>query len=432
MRVERAEWNGLGVREFVDGLRLRAEAPAELSERVAEIIERVRSEGDAALFEMSVELDGAERMPESLLVPADEVDAAYGALDPSLDAALRLAASNIRAVAEAELHPPVELELHQGHRVSVLERAVGRAGLYAPGGRAAYPSSVLMVLIPAHVAGVGRSVLCSPPRPDGSLAPAVLAAAHLGGVDEIYAMGGAQAIAAMAIGTASIAPVDVIAGPGNPWVTEAKRQLYGTVGIDGLAGPSELVVVADANADAREIALDALAQAEHGPDSPIVITSGAHSLLDEVANELDALSPQRPSVADAPIALVAAPSLDYALVLSDAFAPEHLELRFEGAAERAAVRIAGCVFIGEAGATAFGDYVAGSNHVLPTGGAARFSGPLGVGAFRRRMSVVEVPAKAAANLAEATDEIAKAEGLPVHGESAKARGDRKDGDLQVT
>ncbi len=330
MRVERIEWNGLSVQALVSRLRQGAEAPPELSERVAAIIERVRSEGDEALMEMSVELDGAEQKPDSLLVPADEVAAAFDALEPGLDAALRLAASNIRAVAEAELHPPVELELPQGHEVSVLERPVGRAGIYAPGGRAAYPSSVLMGLIPAHVAGVGRAVLVSPPRPDGSLAPAVLAAAHLGGVDEVYAIGGAQAIAALAIGTDSIAPVDVIVGPGNPWVTEAKRQLYGTVGIDGLAGPSELVAVADANASAREIALDALAQAEHGPDSPIVVASDATSLLDEVAEELDALGPERPSVADAMIALIEAPSIDYALVLSDAFAPEHLELRFAG------------------------------------------------------------------------------------------------------
>jgi histidinol dehydrogenase len=289
-----------------------------------------------------------------------------------------------------------------------------------------------MGLIPAHVAGVGRAVLVSPPRPDGTLAPAVLAAAHLAGADEVYALGGAQAVAALATGTASIARVDVIAGPGNAWVTEAKRQLFGTVGIDGLAGPSELVVVADADADAREIALDALAQAEHGPDSPIVVTSHASALLDAVSSQLESLAGGRASVADAPISLVEAPSLDQALVLSDTFAPEHLELRFDGGAERAASRIAGCVFVGEAGATAFGDYVAGSNHILPTGGAARFSGPLGVGTFRRRMSVVEVSAEAGANLADATDEIARAEGLPVHGESATARADRKDGDLQVT
>ena len=432
MRLERIEWDGQGVRALVERLRSNAEAPPELAERVAAIIQRVRAEGDAALLEMSVELDGAEQMPQSLLVPADDVTAAYEALDPGLDAALRLAASNIRAIAESELHPPVELGLPQGHEISVLERPVGRAGVYAPGGRASYPSSVLMGLIPAQVAGVGRTVLVSPPRPDGTLSPTILAAAYLGGADEVYAMGGAHAVAALAIGTESVAPVDVIAGPGGPWVTEAKRQLFGTVGIDGLAGPSELVVVADASADARATALDALAQAEHGPDSPIVIASDSQPCLDEIAAELEALAPGRPSVADAPIALVAAPSIDHALVLSDAFAPEHLELRVAGAAERAASRIAGCVFVGEAGATAFGDYVAGSNHVLPTGGAARFSGPLGIATFRRRMSVVDIPGPAAEKLAEATDEIARAEGLPVHGESATARSTRKSDDLQVT
>ena len=293
MRLERIEWDGSKARELADRLRRRAEPPAELSERVAAIIERVRAEGDAALLEMSVELDGVERMPEALLVPADEIAAAYDALDPGLDAALRLAASNIRAVAETELHPPIELELSQGHEISVLERPVGRAGLYAPGGRADYPSSVLMGLVPARVAGVGRAVLVSPPRPDGALSPVILAAAHLGAADEVYAIGGAHAIAALALGTESIAPVDVIAGPGNAWVTEAKRQLFGTVGIDGLAGPSELVVVAQAGASAREIALDALAQAEHGPDSPIAVISDASSFLDEVAAELEVLGRKR-------------------------------------------------------------------------------------------------------------------------------------------
>ena len=432
MRVERVTWDGADPERLATRLRREAEAPPELSDRVAAIIERVRAQGDAALLEMSVELDGAERMPASLSVPADEAYAAYDALEPELEAALKLAAANVNLVAEAELHPPAEVVLPQGHDVSVLERPVSSAGVYAPGGRAAYPSSVLMGIIPARVAGVGRIVLTSPPASDGRLAPAVLAAAHLAGADEIYAIGGAQAVAALALGTATINRADVVAGPGNAWVTEAKRQLYGIVGIDGLAGPSELVVVADASANAREIALDALAQAEHGPDSPIVVVSATGAVLDEVAAELESLRPSRPSVADAPVALVESPSLDHALDLSDAFAPEHLELRFEGGEGRAAARIAGCVFVGEGGATAFGDYSAGSNHVLPTGGAARFSGPLGVNAFRRRMSIVEVSAGAAANLAEATDQIAKAEGLPVHGESATARRDRKDGDLQVT
>lgn len=430
MRIERITWDGSEPDELAGRLRHSASPPADLAVKVAAIIERVRADGDAALYEMSVELDGAERTPESLQVLAGEAEAAHASLRPELSAALSLAAENIRAVAEAELHPQIELTLAQGQTVSVLKEAVRSAGVYAPGGRAAYPSSVLMGAIPARVAGVERIVMISPPGPDGRLQPAVLAAAHVAGVNEIYTLGGAHAVAALALGTAEIAAVDVIAGPGNAWVTEAKRQLYGSVGIDGLAGPSELVVIAGASADAREIALDALAQAEHGPDSPIVVVSDASALLDDVAAGMVALAGERPSVTDAPFSLVEAPTLDHALRLSDAFAPEHLELRFDGASERAPSRVAGCVFVGDAGATAFGDYVAGSNHVLPTGGAARFSGPLGVGAFIRRMSVVDIPAEAAAKLSGATDAIARAEGLPVHGESALARSGAKDDDLK--
>ena len=421
MRLERVTWDGADPEALAGELRHAAEPPPELRERVAQIIERVRSEGDAALLEMAVELDGTDEVPRSLRVPDEAIEDAHGTLDPDLLAALRLAEENIRAVAEAELRVPVEVGLPQGHEVTVLERPVDSAGLYAPGGRAAYPSSVLMALVPARVAGVRRVALVSPPGPEGLPPQAVLAAARIGDADEVYAIGGAQAVAALAIGTATIPRVDVVAGPGNAWVTEAKRQLYGRVGIDGLAGPSELMVVADGTVAARKLALNALAQAEHGPDSPIVIASPDTALLAECAEQLSALAHDRPTVADAPIALVQAPSLDHALVLSDAFAPEHLELRFDGADERAGARIAGCVFVGEAGATAFGDYTAGSNHILPTGGAARFAGPLGVNAFKRRMSIVDVPASAAANLFEATDTIARAEGLPVHGESAIAQ-----------
>jgi len=431
VRLERIAWDGADPEALAERLRAATSPPPELAERVGAIIERVRTEGDAALLELSVELDGAERMPDMLQVAVGEAEDAHGSLDPELVAAMSLAAENIRAVAQAELREPLEVDLPQGHSVSVLERAVRSAGIYAPGGRAAYPSSVLMGAIPAKVAGVGRVVLVSPPGPDGRLEPAVLAAAHVAGVDEIYTLGGAQAIAALALGTATVGRVDVIAGPGNAWVTEAKRQLFGTVGIDGLAGPSELVIVADGAADSREVALDALAQAEHGPDSPVVIVSDALTVLDAVAADLESLTPDRTSVADAPFSLVEAPTLDHAVRLSDAFAPEHLELRLEGAANRAWDRIAGCVFVGEAGATAFGDYTAGSNHVLPTGGAARFSGPLGVSAFMRRMSVVDVPAGAASKLSEATGALAQAEGLPVHGESARVRSSTETGNLQV-
>ncbi len=310
----------------------------------------------------------------------------------------------------------------QGQSVTTREVAVGAAGVYAPGGRAAYPSSVLMCAIPARVAGVGRVALASPPGPDGQPHPLVLAAAALCEVEEIFAMGGAQAIFALAYGTETVGPVDVIAGPGNAWVREAKRTVYGMVGIDSLAGPSELMVIAGHDADPEWVALDLCAQAEHGAESPLLVTGVEEHVLDAIAAAAERAAAARPSVADAPLAIVAVPDLEAAAELANAFAPEHLQL-FDEDASLLARRIvtAGCVFAGRFGATAFGDYVAGSNHVLPTGGAGRFTGPLGPAAFRRRISTVEVPAEAAAALAPHADALARAEGFPVHGESAMIR-----------
>jgi histidinol dehydrogenase len=275
--------------------------------------------------------------------------------------------------------------------------------------------------VTARAAGVVRVAVATPPEPGGRPSAATLAACSLAGVDEVYAVGGAQAIAALAFGTASIPRVEMIAGPGNAYVTEAKRQVAGIVGIDGLAGPSELFVIADGMANPHWIALDLAAQAEHGDDTPLVLASPEAALLDAVAEEAERLW-ERSSVKDAPVALVTAPGIQGALTLADAFAPEHLELVFAGADDNVARgRVAGCVFIGARGATAFGDYAAGSNHVLPTGGAARFGGPLGVGAFRRRSSIVTIPGSAAAALAPSVAALARAEGFPVHGESAVAR-----------
>ena len=275
--------------------------------------------------------------------------------------------------------------------MSVVSSPVRSVGIYAPGGSAAYPSSVLMCALPARAPGVRAGRLVSPPGASGKPGDAVLAACAMAGVDEVYSLGGAQAIAALAYGTESVAAVDLIVGPGNRFVTEAKRQVSGAVGIDALAGPSELFVVADGGADPSLIALDVLAQAEHGDDSPLVVVSPDAALLDRVGELVEAMAAERPSVADAPLGLVVAPGIELALSLADAFAPEHLELAFAGAHEAARGRVAGCVFVGPGGATAFGDYAAGSNHVLPTGGAARFGGPLGPGAFLRRTSIVSIP-----------------------------------------
>ena len=423
MRIDRIEWDGREPRALA--ARLRASVPGleDVSEQVAGVIGSVREGGDAAVRELAAGF--GEPVAEALAISADAVAAAPGLLEPELREALRVAAANVEAVARAELaglERPTALELAQGQRVEVRAAPVAAAGVYAPGGRAAYPSSVLMAAIPARVAGVGRVVVATPPAGGGRPSAPVLAACALAGVDEVYAIGGAQAIAALAYGTESVQAVDVIAGPGNRFVTEAKRQVAGRVGIDGLAGPSELMVVADGGADPQWLALDLCAQGEHGDDSQLVAVSGDPALLDRAAELVERTAAERPSVAAASLTLIVAPGIELAMALADAYAPEHLELAFAGADEATArARIAGCVFIGSAGATAFGDYVAGSNHVLPTGGAARWGGPLGPGAFMRRGAVVSVRSAAAAELAPHVAALAEAEGFPVHGESATAR-----------
>ena len=386
----------------------------------------MRERGDAALRELTARFDATEigAGEIELRVPVERVKAAREQAGEGFVGALEVAARNIRAVARAELEASADtrLELSGGQAVSVLARPMAAAGVYVPGGRAAYPSSVLMCCIPARVAGVERIALASPAGPDGRVDPVVLAACAIAGVDEVHALGGAAAIAALAYGTESVMAVDVIAGPGNRFVNAAKRLVFGDVGVDGVAGPSELVLVSDGSVDARALALDLLAQAEHGDDGLLVAIAPDPGPLDELADHLAELAPVRPSVKAASLLLVEAPEIGAAVELADAIAPEHLELAFAGADERVAGdRTAGCVFFGPVGAVAFGDYAAGSNHVLPTGGGARFGGPLGVNAFRRRTSVVNLPLGAAAALAPRVSALAEAEGFPVHGESANAR-----------
>ena len=326
-------------------------------------------------------------------------------------------------MAEAQIErDPKVVDLPQGQTVTVRQVPVRSAGLYAPGGRAAYPSSVLMCAIPAQVAGVERIAMATPPGPDGEVNPVMLAAAALCGIDEVYAIGGAQAIFGLAYGSQTIEQVDVIAGPGNAWVREAKSRVADIVGIDSLAGPSELMVIAGHDAPPEWIALDLCAQAEHGAESPLIVAAVEGRVLDTIEAAAAEAAGSRPSVEDAPLALVQPPDVDAAVDLANEYAPEHLELFEEDAALLAErVTTAGCVFAGRFGATAFGDYAAGSNHVLPTDGAGRFSGPLGPDTFRRRIATVEIPADAAAKLAPHVDAIARAEGLPVHGESAMIR-----------
>jgi histidinol dehydrogenase len=398
-------------------------APPHLHGEVAAIAEMVEEGGDGAILRLTAQFDATEAPPSQLRVDPGVAAEALASLEPQLREALDVAAVNIRAVAQSQVQPQAAaVELPQGQTVLVREVPVGAAGLYAPGGRAAYPSSVLMCAIPARVAGVERIALASPPGPDGSLNPLVLAAAALCGVDEIYAMGGAQAIFALADGTETIPPVDVVAGPGNVWVREAKRWVSGNVGIDSLAGPSELMLVAGHDTDPEWAALDLCAQAEHGVEGPLVAVAVEEAVLKMIGVATELAAGERPGVGDAPLALVQVPDLSDAIDLANAYAPEHLQLFEEDAALLAdRVTTAGCVFVGRCSATAFGDYVAGSNHVLPTGGAGRFSGPLGPAVFRRKIATVEVPAEAAAKLAPHVDVLARAEGFPVHAESAMIR-----------
>jgi histidinol dehydrogenase len=420
MKVRRFEWEGAARTAYT----LRTWAASTTEPVDVSVIEReVVAEGDEAVLRLTAQFDATENPPAQLRVDSSAAEAALAALGPELREALDVAAANVRAVAEAQLaREPIEVDLPQGQTVTVREVPVGAAGIYAPGGRAAYPSSVLMCAIPAQVAGVERIALASPPGPDGRLQPLVLAAAALCEVEEIYAMGGAQAVFALAHGTVTIPAVDLIAGPGNAWVREAKRAVYGFVGIDSLAGPSELMLIAGDETEPEWAALDLCAQAEHGADSPLVVAAVEEHLLEAIATATEAAAADRPGVPEAPLALVQVPDLSDAAELANFYAPEHLQL-FEGDAVLLAERIttAGCVFAGRFGATAFGDYVAGSNHVLPTAGAGRFSGPLGPGAFRRRISTVQVSGAAAAALAPQADVLARAEGFPVHGESAMIR-----------
>ncbi len=422
MRTRRFQWEG--ATETAEQLRIWTEGTTRrpTEEEVRNLAPEVGAYDDARLLELTNRFDSTELQRDRLRVEAGAADDALAGLDADLRESLELAATNIRAVAKDQLSLVQRVSaLPGGQSVALREVAVDSAGIYAPGGRAAYPSSVLMCAIPARVAGVRRVVLATPPRRDGTVAPLVLAAAALAEVDEIYAMGGAQAIFALARGSDSIDPVDVVAGPGNSWVREAKRMVSGEVGIDSLAGPSELMLFADTSVSPEWAALDLCAQAEHGGEGPLVAISADPAVLDAIeAATVDAARER--GVGDAPLALIHVPDAEAAIALANAFAPEHLELLVEGAATLAEeVTTAGCVFAGAHSATAFGDYVAGSNHVLPTSGAGRFSGPLGPHVFRRRIAIVQVPPEAAAKLALHVDRIARAEGFPVHGESAMIR-----------
>jgi histidinol dehydrogenase len=408
---ERLTLRDAGAAEAVAG-RVRALAPGaeSVSGDVTAIVAAVRARGDAALREYAERFDGLAAGRE-LEVARDELEGALAALDPAVRAGLEVAIANVRAVAEAGLAGDAAVALPQGQRVVLREVPVRRAAIYVPGGRNPYPSTVVMGVVTARAAGVDEVVAVAP----GSH-PVILAAAALCGADRVFRAGGAHAVAALAYGTETVPRADVIAGPGGLHVQEAKRQVSGDVGIDGFYGPSDVVVLASAGARAEHVALDLLAQAEHGPGTIVVAVSDDPALLDEVAARVDAEWDS-----DAVAAVVHAADVDAALAFAEAFAPEHMELAGDAAEALAPrVRSAGCLFVGRASAVAFGDYVAGSNHSLPTGGAARFASGLSVRAFRRRMAEVRI-GPAAGALARAGAPLARAEGFEVHARSMEVR-----------
>ena len=407
----------------------RREADADVSRDVVQTIRDVRAHGDATLVEMTQRFDGFDLNDAGWQIDAAQCKAAYEGLDAGLRDALTLAAKRIEAYHQAQLPENRDYRDSDNVRLGARWSAVDAAGVYVPGGRAAYPSSVLMNIIPAKVAGVARIVMVTP-TPGGETNQTVMAAAHLAGVDEIWRVGGAQAIAALAYGTERIRPVHVITGPGNAWVAEAKRQLYGVVGIDMVAGPSEIVVVADAQNAPDWIAADLLSQAEHDPTSQSILFTDNAGFADQVAAAVDvqltALSTgavARQSWADFG-AIVVVDDLEGAMPLVNRLAAEHLELAVDDdRAERLfdLVRHAGSVFLGRMTPEAIGDYVAGPNHVLPTGRRARFASGLSVLDFMKRTSFIALDRNAINIIGPAAATLADAEGLPAHAASVRKR-----------
>jgi histidinol dehydrogenase len=413
--------------EFAALLAAKREADSDVNETVAAILADVQARGDAAVIEYTKRFDRVALSAESMRLTADEIAAAAGQCDGDTLDALKLAAKRIRAFHEKQLPAALSYTDEAGVTLGQRWTAIAAAGLYVPGGTAAYPSSVLMNALPAAVAGVERRVMVVP-TPDGVVNPLVLAAAQIAGITEIYRIGGAQAVAALAWGTATIAPVDKVVGPGNAWVAAAKRQVFGTVGIDMIAGPSEILVVADGENDPGWIAMDLLSQAEHDESAQSILITDDAAFAAQVERAIQGhlATLPRAEIAGASWqdygAVILVDSLDDAVPLVDRIAPEHLELAVaDPDALAAAVRNAGAIFLGRHTPEAIGDYVAGPNHVLPTARSARFSSGLSVVDFMKRTTTVACDADSLARIGPAAVALAEAEGLGAHAASVAIR-----------
>jgi len=418
---------------FDDLLQIKRETDVDINDTVNAILETVRDQGDDAICDYTRQFDRFQVTPESLPITAKEVDDAFTECDGETLDALNLAANRITDFHRRQRPDDLDFTDEAGVRLGYRWTAVHAAGLYVPGGTASYPSSVLMNALPAKVAGVKRLVMVVP-TPDGQLNPLVLAAARIAGVDEIYRIGGAQAIAALAYGTKTIRPVDKIVGPGNAYVAAAKRQVFGAVGIDMIAGPSEILILADGKTDPAWVAADLLSQAEHdkAAQSILITPDAGFAKSVEVALEnhlmtLDRAETARSSWNDFG-AIIIVRDLDEAVPLVNRLAPEHLELSMDNAREMAAkIDNAGAIFLGHYVPEALGDYLAGPNHVLPTARSARFSSGLGVLDFMKRTSMIECTAEGLNVIGGAAATLARAEGLDAHALSIDIRSNRKNG-----
>jgi histidinol dehydrogenase len=404
------------------------QASGKVEKAVRAIVDGVRRRGDAALFTYTKRFDGVALTARTVEVPAAEMAAALEALSPPVRSALRLAARRIAAFHKRQRQSSWSFRDATGAKLGQQVRALDRVGVYVPGGTAAYPSSILMNVVPAKVAGVGEVIGVTPP---GHADPAVLAAAHIAGIDRLFRVGGAQAIAALAYGTRTIPRVDKICGPGNIWVATAKRLVFGAVDIDMIAGPSEVLIVADARARADWIAADLLSQAEHDPLAAAILVTPSAALAARVARALEAQLGElsRQSIARRALArygtAFVTPTLTDAMDLANRLAPEHLELAVRNP-ERwlPSIRHAGAIFLGDHAPEPFGDYLAGPNHVLPTGGSARFSSPLGVYDFVKRSSIIGAGPRTLAKLGPAVARLARVEGLDAHARAVERRLER--------
>jgi histidinol dehydrogenase len=402
-----------------------AEKP-NVTETVREIIERVKKEGDAALRFYTEKFDRAKL--NALRVTAEEIDEGVALVEPEFLAILQKAATNIRAFHELQKREGFQLKKADGIIVGQKVIPIERAGIYVPGGTAAYPSTVLMDAIPAVVAGCERVVMVTPPNADGKINPVILAAAKVAGVTEIYKVGGAQAIAALAYGTESVPKTDKIVGPGNAFVAEAKRQVFGQVSIDMIAGPSEIMVVADATNRAKDIACDLLSQAEHDKLASAVLATDSYAFALAVADEIEKQIPllERSEIARTSIdthgKIIVTDSIDSAIEIANGIAPEHLEICVdEPFAYLDKIKHAGSVFLGKHCPEALGDYYAGTNHTLPTSGTARFSSPLSVDDFIKKTQYIYYDESALADVCKEVEYFAKKEGLTAHAKSAVVR-----------